>query len=489
MIEKSFLQRVAERNERLDTAVNETPTPAPTSTTSAVFLDGDEESSRQRRYAEKALRIECDLVAFAAEGTRNDTLNRAMFSVSRFVKEHILTSDEVVNELSAAARAAGLPDTEIRQTIGSAVRGAAAKADDRPAVPPAKEIGSTTDVSAGDFGIGINANEDDEPHPQLVDGATFILTIPDTIPALWGQDSDVLWAEGESLMIAGPMGLGKTTLAGQLIRAQLGIDTHCLGLPVTPREGRILYLAMDRPAQIARAMARQFHQQHADILAKQLVIWKGPPPADVAKHPGLLTYLAEKAGADVIYVDSLKDAAIGLSEDEVGAGYNRARQHVLASGRQLAELHHTVKRGVGGGAPNHVADVYGSAWLTNGTGSIILLGGEPGDPIVSFKHPRQPAHEVGPFQLLHDQDAGTITVHHVTDLLDLAAHCGPEGLSAKAAAANLFDAERPTRGQIEKARRKLDKLVEAGQLVCCDGSRGGTHDQPASYFLNHGAVS
>ena len=71
---------------------------------------------------------------------------------------------------------------------------------------------------------------------KFTDGANFILDIPDTIPALWGRDNEILWAEGESLMIAGPMGLGKTTLLGLLIRAQLGIgDCNVFGLPVTAR--------------------------------------------------------------------------------------------------------------------------------------------------------------------------------------------------------------------------------------------------------------
>jgi hypothetical protein len=49
---------------------------------------------------------------------------------------------------------------------------------------------------------------------QLVDGARFILDQPSTIPAVWGEGAQVLWAEGEALMIAGGQGLGKTTLAG-----------------------------------------------------------------------------------------------------------------------------------------------------------------------------------------------------------------------------------------------------------------------------------
>lgn len=469
MTEKTFLQLVAERE-----AENKPPpTPiAPAQPATTHLVDADSEQARKRRYAEKALRDECDLVAFAVEGTRNHTLNKAAFNVARFVAEGILTYDEVQSELVIAARAAGLTDAEIRTTMASAARGAEAKP--RPAVPESSIRADVLEVQPGSItGQPLpEAVTEEQIADQFIDGGSFILDIPATIPALWGADDDVLWAEGESLMIAGPMGLGKTTLAGQLIRSQLGIDTHCLGLPVQNRGGRILYLAMDRPAQIARAMARQFGAEHRDILTERLVIWKGPPPGDVAKNPGILNYLAEKADADTVYVDSLKDAAIGLSEDEVGAGYNRARQHLLAQGRQLAELHHTVKRSATGGAPNHVADVYGSAWLTNGTGSIILLGGEPGDPIVSFKHPRQPAHEVGPFQLLHDQDAGTITVHHTSDLRDIVAATGAEGLTAKAAAVNLFDTDKPTRGQVEKARRKLERLAEAGQLVACEGAKG-----------------
>ena len=88
----------------------------------------------------------------------------------------------------------------------------------------------------------------DNPIWTFIDGATFILDIPPTIPALWGEAQDVVWADGESLMIAGPMGLGKTTLGLRLLRARLGLgDSTLLGYPVAPFDGNILYLAMDRP--------------------------------------------------------------------------------------------------------------------------------------------------------------------------------------------------------------------------------------------------
>ena len=92
----------------------------------------------------------------------------------------------------------------------------------------------------------------------------------------------------------------------------------------------------------------------------------------------------------MVIVDSLKDAAVRLSEDAVGAQWNRARQHLLAQGCQVLELHHSTKRGPAGAPISGVADIYGSTWLTSGCGSIILLTGEPGDPIVSFRHVKQP---------------------------------------------------------------------------------------------------
>ena len=328
-------------------------------------------------------------------------------------------------------------------------------------------------------------NADGSDDWEFADGGEFILDIPDHIPALWGQGNEVLWAEGESLMVAGGLGLGKTTLAGLLIRSQLSpIPGEVLGLPVAGRRGTILYLAMDRPAQIARSLHRQFNEHHRKVLSERLKVWKGPPPADVAEHPELLAKLAAAAGADTVYLDSVKDAALGLSDDEVGACYNRARQLLLAEGKELAELHHVVKHGSGNkGAPTSVIDVYGSAWITNGTGSIILLTGKPGDPIVGFQHLRSPADEVGPFTLLHDQGSGLLSVHDHVDLVALVRAVAPEGLTARAAAVAMFEKSNPTRAEVEKARRRLDKLV-GEQLRRVEGITGGTGGGTATaWFL------
>lgn len=321
-------------------------------------------------------------------------------------------------------------------------------------------------------------------HPTLskllVPGGTFVLDVPETPPAVWGRDGDVLWAEGEALMIAGPQGAGKTTLAFQVIRARLGLQGEVLGLPVVPGGGRVLYLAMDRPAQAQRAAARLFAKDDRAILDQRLIVWKGPPPMDFAKNSDVLTTMCREAGADTVVLDSLKDAAVGLSDDLVGASYNRARQVAIASGVQVLELHHPRKAGANGGEPTTIADIYGSTWLTSGCGSVISLYGAAGDPIVSFRHLKQPMNEVGPFKVAHDHAAGISAVMHGVDLLELVRISGAEGLIARAAAVALFETVKPTDAQVEKARRRMEKLRADGILYRLDGSSKAV---PAAYYL------
>lgn len=293
------------------------------------------------------------------------------------------------------------------------------------------------------------------------DGAAFILGRPDNLPALWGAGQDVLWAGRQALMVVADTGIGKTTLAGLLVRAQL-FGGDVLGLPVRPVTGNILYLAMDRPEQIGAAFARQFGDEHAAELAERLIFRPGPPPGDFAQNPGLLAKLAEQHRAQVVYLDSLKDAAIGLSNDTVGAAYNQARQQVLAEGRQLCELHHTTK---GGGAS------FGSAWLAGGAGSVVQIEGKAGSDVGRLVHLKQPAGVVGPWRLHHDRRAGEIRRDRdgddnaeLTADVDLVAMAADGGVTARQAAEALNRTEKPSRAQIQQAIRELDRRVDTGQL-------------------------
>jgi hypothetical protein len=242
----------------------------------------------------------------------------------------------------------------------------------------------------------------------------------------------------------------------------------------------VLYLAMDRPAQMRRAANRIFTEEDRALLDDRLVIWQGPPPYDMAQRKDLMAVMAAKAGADIVVVDSLKDAAIGLSEDAVGASYNRTRQQALSEGIQVLELHHTVKKGDNGKEPSDLASVFGSTWLTSGAGSVVTLWGEAGDPIVRWRHLKQPMTEVGPFHVNHDHAAGTSSVEQGPDLVALVRRTGANGLTAQEYAMRLFESVKPSRSQTEKARRLLDKRVDEGVLSVVSGGGRGI---PARYFL------
>lgn len=317
---------------------------------------------------------------------------------------------------------------------------------------------------------GASAGDDDPGRRQFTfhPAGAFILDTAKLPAAWWGAGSGCLATYGEALMIAGPQGTGKSTVAQQLAlgRAGFGEYADLLGFPITPGRRRVLYLAMDRPRQIARGMARMVGTAWRDDLDDRLSVWVGPPPYDLAKHPSVLLALAEAADADTVVVDSIKDAAIGISDDEVGAGFNRARQAALAAGVELIEVHHTRKALNGGrtSAPT-IDDIYGSTWLTSGAGSVLLLGGAAGDPIVTMHQVKQPADEVGPLKVIHDAETGRSTVWHAADLASLAR---VRPLTALDAASALFETDKPTPAEREKARRRLDQLTRAGRLTVVD---------------------
>ena len=70
-------------------------------------------------YAMAALREEARLVATARPGTRNDTLNRAAFSLGQLVAAGLLPPLAVATALASSAERCGLPAREARRTIRS----------------------------------------------------------------------------------------------------------------------------------------------------------------------------------------------------------------------------------------------------------------------------------------------------------------------------------------------------------------------------------
>lgn len=306
-----------------------------------------------------------------------------------------------------------------------------------------------------------------------------------SVVPIWGTPDRCAWSSGEGFMICGRQGTGKTTLLGQLLFASLGlIDPEVLGMPVAPA-GRVGYIAADRPRQIKRAHARLWKPEHADVLNERLIVWEGPFDEDLAERPDQLVRWAQANRLDRLYLDSLKDLAVKLSDDAVGARINRAFQLCVREGIELGINHHQVKRNSDGKEPDSLADVYGSNWITSGLGSVLYLGGNPGDLVVKVKHLKQPGERIdaGGLTIEHDHRTGFSRVESQVDpLRELrrAAH----GMTARALAQIMTGKSDPDKNETKRATRELERLVRDGFAVRDPGQRGGAAGGQASVFFN-----
>ncbi|GAA1935060.1 hypothetical protein GCM10009716_47630 [Streptomyces sodiiphilus] len=315
------------------------------------------------------------------------------------------------------------------------------------------------------------------------DGWSFVRESGADCEPLWGTRERTAWAPGESLMIVGAPGVGKTTLAHQVILARLGLAGSVLDMPVAPSE-RVLYLAMDRPRQIAKAMARRITPDHESVLRDRLVVWEGPLPATLDKEPDLLADLAAAHQADTIVIDSLKDAVSTMVDDSLAVAFHNARMRALRGGVEIMELHHQRKATADAprGQRPALDQVYGSTWFTAGAGSVLFVAGRAGDPAVTVHHLKTPTGEIGPLDVTHNHERGTTTVDPTKDPAVLLRNA-PGGLSARDLATVLIGGGEPERADVEKARRHLARLVTSGLATKADGTAGGNGGgQQARYY-------
>lgn len=321
---------------------------------------------------------------------------------------------------------------------------------------------------------------------RMVTGTAFMDAEGVDYPTIWGQADEVLWAAGQSLFITGPTGVGKSTLMIQLVAARLGLQSDVLGFETAMSKARVLYLAMDRPAQILRLFKRRFTDpQDRDALESDLRVWKGPLERDLAHDPALLTRLAHEADADTVIIDSLKDTTAELSTDEAGGGINRALQTALAEGIEVAVLHHQ-RKGAQGVKPKSIEDMHGNSAFKNGAGSVLLLWGAAGDSEIELVHLKQPVMEVGPLNIVHDHQRGLTSVARApSDPLQVL-KTTPGGVSAEALAQRDAGRDQPTGNQIRRAERKLDGLVTKHLALKREGEDG----RPATYvaLVSNGSV-
>lgn len=328
---------------------------------------------------------------------------------------------------------------------------------------------------------------DEARDPRAVAGGDFIFE-ETAQGVLWGHGESILWPTGESLMIVSPTGVGKSTLAQRVILSRIGLGPdEVLGLPVARTSKRVLYIAADRPKQIAKSFRRMVDPASRPTLDERLEVWKGPPPFKVAETPERLAPWVQEFGADTVVIDSLKDIAPGLSKDDVGGMVSQALQYLVAVDIDVLLLHHQRKAQAENRKPKAIDDVYGSGLIPYTCGSVVLLWGKPGDPIFELSQIKMAEGEVGPLTVEIDHRRGAVRVMEGSDLLALLRDA-TNGLTAGDGARLLYQVTDPSKSETEKARRKLNDLVDKDLAHKRMGSgRGGGRPgarpkEPDRYF-------
>lgn len=318
----------------------------------------------------------------------------------------------------------------------------------------------------------------------FIDGGTFVFDQPEGVPARWGTDDRVLWARGESCVLAGGPGVGKSTLTANVLRGLLGADDTLLGLTIEPA-GRILYLALDRPRQIARLLRRVIgNDLDRATLEERLIVRAEPLAINLIKKPEHLLDVVRAAGAEVVIVDSLKDVIVDPANNEQGGSWNLAMQHCIAAGVDVLALHHNRKKIAGDNKqPKSLSEVYGSAWITAGAGSVVLLYGDAGDAVVDLVHLKQPAAEVGPLKIEHGHNGRMVIAEAALDPRQALKDAHAKGITVDELARLITKKKDVNKNDCGKARRELNKLVDLGLARLEEGRLGGDGGRiPHRYF-------
>jgi hypothetical protein len=308
---------------------------------------------RLTRYAEAALDEECRAVANAAEGTRNDRLNTAAFSLGTLVAVNALSEAVARDELRRAALHAGLEPRETALTIESGLtagkqhpreipeRAAHTSTAAHPHVAP-----SAPAPGSGQF-RGETAPLTDGGQPRTLP----LVYWPDIRPSLGADDFvEGLLIKGGMSVIYGPSNCGKTFWASDLAmhvatgRAWNGRDIE---------GGGVIYCALEGSYGIQNRVAawKKHHGLEGagvPFAVIPVAVNMLDPAADTERVIDAIREAAGAMGCPVVWVifDTLSRAMAGGNEnspEDMGALVTNGTRVQQVTQAHVSWIHHCGK--------------------------------------------------------------------------------------------------------------------------------------------------
>lgn len=318
---------------------------------------------RGSRYAQAALAREIETVAIARQGTRNDTLNRAGFNLAQLVAAGHIEEAYVRGGLTYAAKAAGLEDGEIANTLASSL-GAGIKLPrvvaDLPAPP---EVSTLTSPTEG-VTIADQPSEDGTHETGNGDGSSVRERFPIIDwRALWEADDDEEWIVEPLLparrlvaLFSAPK-VGKSLLMLEIaVAISLGVDV----LGYRPeRARRVLYVDFENdPRGDVRQRLQAMGYKPDDLDGLCYLSFPRLAKLDTAFGGIDLMAAVVEYGCEVVVIDTISRAVAGEeNENDTWLSFYRHTGMALKSaGVACIRLDHTGKdadKGMRGGSAKY----------------------------------------------------------------------------------------------------------------------------------------
>ena len=338
----------------------ERPQPAPPSNGTVVHIDPD----RATAYARKALESECEVVATAPEGTRNDTLNKAMFRMGRHVGAQSIDPRTVTEALRHAGLASGLPAQEVDLVLRDNANAGITAGQAHPRHPdPLPPVPGVTTLNGLNGSVAAEVTGD-----PVTEVAEQVVTVRDRFPIidwheLWEAEDDEEWIVEPLLPARRLVALFSAPKVGKsllMLELAVAVSRGETVLGYTPdRARRVLYVDFENdPRGDVRSRLKDMGLTPDQL--GDLCYLSYPRLAKLDTAMGaydLLSTVAEYE-CEVVVIDTIS-RAVGGEENENDtwlAFYRHTGMALKASGVACIRLDHTgkdIEKGMRGGSAKY----------------------------------------------------------------------------------------------------------------------------------------